>query len=520
MMEKAEREEMEKAEKTIGVEKTAKAEKMIGVEETAKAEKTVGAVEATEAAGRAGIDNMPEIPEEKYCVVGKLGKGGTGNVYKVYDRHLKCEMAMKEFYMAEDLPQRELEMMKKLKHPAFPVITDYMEKGDYRYLVMEYIDGMSLEEYVKERGSIGQEQAVSFAMELADVLIYLHEWDRPVIYGDMKPANIMIDGKGKVRLVDFGTACFRYDGEEAGAGKGKCAEKHTGAEAGGCTGKYIGAGTPGYGAPEQFEDPGGERKDERSDIYGLGMTVVYMLTGRKPSEFVCCGQPLGFYRGGLSEGIEKIVNKATQKEKENRYQSVRQMKAALEKCRYADRRREVLLRGTELLYYVLLLAAGGSFFMWYAKAETAGMEKISEEAVRAFIFAVLIFSLCLGKAAAGKWRKRTFSGMRLEKSILLTEKKGKGLQILFFSMLFTACMGSISVAAKEGGGLVVHVRNEAGQKVLIRYDAVYGVKDTLKLELPADNFREGSRYELKLECVDCGTKEKRSRIFYLKGLEP
>lgn len=122
---------------------------------------------------------------------------------------------------------------------------------------MEYIEGRNLEKYIREKGAVRQEQAVKIACELAEVLIYLHESKLPVVYLDMKPANIILDDKGMLHLVDFGTACLRYQEKEKT----------------GC------AGTCGYAAPEQLTVSGRGKADERSDIYGLGATLFHMLTG-------------------------------------------------------------------------------------------------------------------------------------------------------------------------------------------------------------------------------------------------
>lgn len=445
---------------------------------------------------------MEEILEEKYTFCKELGSGGSGKVYKVYDKHLQCEMAVKEFPAEDVISLKELDMLKELRHPALPVITDYLESGGYRYLVMEYIEGKNLAEYIKEKGCVEQEQAVKWTLELIDVMIYLHERERPVIYRDMKPANIMIDNRGKIRLVDFGTAYLRYDGEENDAG----------------------AGTYGYAAPEQFKGYSMDTVDERSDIYGVGATLFHMLTGSNPSMPPYMMQPIRIYNKGLSVELEKIVKKATEEEKSKRYQTVRQLKEALEKYRSADRVRSIICRGTESSYYMILAGLGMYFLRMCARVETAiGKDVIEktlaeEEVLKA---AVLIFLLCLMKMAVDVFKGIKGNGMKQEKNILLTAKKGRGLMIVLFAgAMIVFFISGNHVSAQEEKVLLVNVRNEKGQKILIRYDAVYSPEDTFKLELPLSNFAAGNQYELKLECTNCETKEKSSRTFYLKGLEP
>lgn len=147
---------------------------------------------------------------EKYIFYEELGSGGSGTVYRVYDTHLKCERAVKKFYGEEKIWEKERNMMQELRHPLLPMIVDSIEIGDERYLVMEYIEGKNLEEYIREKGCVAEEQAVRWTMELVDFFIYLHERQNPIIYRDMKPANIIVDGDGKIHLVDFGTAWLPY----------------------------------------------------------------------------------------------------------------------------------------------------------------------------------------------------------------------------------------------------------------------------------------------------------------------
>lgn len=450
---------------------------------------------------------MEETIKEKYVFYEELGSGGSGRVFKAYDRHLKSFVAIKRFRAEDGISGRELEMLKELRHSAFPVVTDYMEESGYQYLVMEYIEGRNLADYIEEEGAIEQERAVTWALELAEVLIYLHERKCPVIYQDMKPANIMIDRKGNLRLVDFGTAFLRYqEGQEVCAG-----------------------GTWGYAPPEQFEMEGGRVVDERSDIYGLGATLFHMLTGCNPSLPPFLMQSIRFYDRKLSVELEKIVRRATEQEKEKRYPTVRQLKQELENYRRADRRKEYAVKTIKMVYGMAVAGFMFSFmwlWAWLEKVESGGYEvSMGEKRAmegNAWLIAGCVLLLCIGKSVAERWMSRGYRSVRQEKSMLLTMKKGKGLAMmtLLLGMLAAGMAGSGRVWAKEDNILFVIVRNEKGQKILIRYDAEYLLSDTLKLELPLKNFKEGERYELRLECTNRETGEMQSRTFYLKGLEP
>ena len=459
--------------------------------------------------------------KEKYIFYEEIGSGGSGKVYKAYDRHLQRLVAVKRFRTEDAASDRELGMLKELCHPAFPAVTDYMEEQGYKYLVMEYIEGKNLADYIREKGTVGQERAVKWALELAEALIYLHERKCPVIYRDMKPANIIIDGKEHVRMVDFGTAFLRYqEGEETCAG-----------------------GTWGYAAPEQFEKSCSRMVDERSDIYGLGATLFHMLTGCDPSRPPFLMQPVRFYDRRLSAELERIVRKATEQEREKRYSNVRRMKQELENYGRADRMKRFAGHAVKAAYRAALAVLAISFFRLWAWIERLdggmgggtmegklyGLERSMAEG-RMLLTAACILLLCIGRSVVSRWGSRGYRGIRQEKNVLLTVKNGKGLAMaLLLGVLAAGGTGAGSVWAKDTAGYVqdgaehtlfVIVRNEQGQKLLIRYDAEYPLSDTLKLELPLKNFEEGEHYELRLECINRETGTAQIRTFYLKRVEP
>lgn len=451
---------------------------------------------------------MEDIAIGKYMIYEELGGGGSGTVYRAYDTHLKCDRAIKKFSGREEIWKKELDMLKELRHPLLPAVTDVIEQDGSRYLVMEYIDGENLGDYVRKRGKLGQEQAVGWALELAEALIYFHERNCPVIYRDMKPANIMVDRGGNLRLVDFGTAWMRYRTED----------------------EVFCAGTYGYAAPEQLAAESMEGMDERSDIYGLGATLYYMLTGDDPAKPPFLLHPIRFFDRNLPAGLEQAVEKATEEEKGKRYQTMRQFQEALEKYK---RKNKVWERGRKIannIYYGIWFG----LCAWFVKL--CGMQGKEKEILAA---AAAIIGLCLGKEMAAACMGRRGSGIRRERSLLLTEKRGKGLWLLAAGILSAAVTGMVQasacantvqkvfasentnrITAAGENTLRVEVRNGKGQKLLIRYDAVYVLSETLKLELPLSNFAEGGIYRLRLECTDCATEETHSRTFYLKGLEP
>lgn len=259
---------------------------------------------------------MKSVLAEKYEICGQIGEGGSGIVYRVWDRHMERFAALK-VGKSEESPGRrnvlrkEMEMLRSLKHSMLPAVYDYFDE-DGQYLVMEYIEGISLHNYIEAEGCIPEKKVCEWAMQLLDLLAYLHGRKPPVIYRDLKPDNIIVCPDGCLRVVDFGAALpSRYD---------RPYQENL-------------AGTVGYAAPEQLSDTrtGGRKTDERSDIYTFGATLYHMLTGFNPSLPPCGIRPVRCMNPGLTRRIEWIVGRCTQAEPSKRYQTVEEIKRDLER---------------------------------------------------------------------------------------------------------------------------------------------------------------------------------------------
>ncbi len=210
------------------------------------------------------------VLQGRYLIVRLLGGGGMGMVYLAHDQRLANRpCAIKEMVdhfidqaqriEANEYFAREADTLAQLKHQAIPAITDRFELANRHYLVMEYVEGRNLEEELAARGEpLPEGLVIDIARQLCDVLIYLHGLAPPIIYRDMKPSNVMLNSNGRVVLVDFGIARLF-----------KAARKGT----------MI--GTLGFAPPEQYQG----LVDPRSDIYSLGATLHYVLTGRDPEKF-------------------------------------------------------------------------------------------------------------------------------------------------------------------------------------------------------------------------------------------
>ncbi len=236
------------------------------------------------------------VLQNRYGIEKLLGGGGMGMVYLARDQRLaNRSCAIKEMVdhfidqaqriEANEYFAREADTLAQLKHQAIPAITDRFEIANRHYLVMEYVEGRNLEEELAARGEpLPEGLVIDIARQLSDVLAYLHGLKPPIIYRDMKPSNVMLNPNGRVVLVDFGIARLF-----------KAARKGT----------MI--GTLGFAPPEQYQG----HVDPRSDIYSLGATLHYVLTGRDPEKFPPFSfPPIRELRPGVSSNLAGAIDAA------------------------------------------------------------------------------------------------------------------------------------------------------------------------------------------------------------------
>lgn len=256
------------------------------------------------------------IIEGKYEVLKLIGKGGMSKVYLAMDKNLNKQWAIKEIErkaydknneVVVASAMAEANMMKKLDYPSLPRIVDIIEKENVIYVVMDYIEGETLSSVLSKEGAQPQEVVIEWAKELCRVLDYLHTQNPPIIYRDMKPANIMLQSNGNIKLIDFGIAREYKEQNLADT---------------------VSLGTKGYAAPEQFGGKG--QTDARTDVYCLGVTLYHLLTGQNPCEPPYEIYPIRYWNPQLSSGLEAIIQKCTQLNPEDRYQSCAELLYALD----------------------------------------------------------------------------------------------------------------------------------------------------------------------------------------------
>lgn len=255
------------------------------------------------------------LVDGKYRILRVVGKGGMSVVYQAVNEKANKIWAIKE--VRKDGVQNyevvkqnlivETELLKRFNHPNLPSIIDVIDGDGSFLIVMDYIEGNSLNKALETSGAQSQDDVIEWSKQLCDVLGYLHSRKPPIIYRDMKPANVMLKPDGNVSLIDFGTA------REF---KSSSVEDTT------CL------GTQGYAAPEQYGGHG--QTDARTDIYCLGATMYHLVTGHNPSTPPYEMYPIRQWNPMLSSGLEEIILKCTQRNPNDRYQSCAELLYALD----------------------------------------------------------------------------------------------------------------------------------------------------------------------------------------------
>ena len=182
-------------------------------------------------------------------------------------------------------------MLKQLSNPHLPKIYEIIENSDNFMLVMDFIEGESLDKVIARTGPQSVDQALDWGMQICDVFYYLHNQPIPIIYRDMKPANVMLQPDGKLMMIDFGTARTQKVGVQMQA-------------------DTICIGTAGFAAPEQFGGIG--QSTARTDIFCLGATLYNFVTGHSPCEKPMGILPLEMWNPALANSpIAEIIYKSS-----------------------------------------------------------------------------------------------------------------------------------------------------------------------------------------------------------------
>lgn len=329
---------------------------------------------------------------DKYEIIKLLGNGNMGSVYLVNDVNLNKSFAMKyvdknSFYNSIEVEsiRNECTILNNINDRRFPYVVDFIDNNDYCALVMEYIEGISFNKYLRENVPISIDLVNDFMNQLCDIFQYLHSFNPPIVYRDLKPSNIMLTSDNQLKLIDFGASLMEY----------------------GFINESISVGTYGYSSPEQLS---GCIINETTDIYSLGALMSYMLTGIEPS--------LPPFEVVLSDNYyaNKIIKCCTNYNVKERYKNVNLIKNDLKKIslKYYDLKKIF----TVGLYYTMLFF--NISFVFYI------FEFIYKDSCDDFMVLIALLSIIInyyfGKYIEKRFYKSSFIRKRCV-NILFTEKR-------------------------------------------------------------------------------------------------
>ncbi|MEW6282638.1 MAG: serine/threonine-protein kinase, partial [Candidatus Eremiobacterota bacterium] len=254
----------------------------------------------------------------RYEIERPIGRGGMSTVFRARDLRLFQPVAVKRLDLSACDPAeqagmaahlaREGRLLARLSHPALVVVRDCFEEDGRPHLVTDFIEGRDLQTVMDtEPGGLEPHRLWAWVQQVLDALEYLHSRQPPVLFRDLKPANLMVDRSGQVKLVDFGIARAMLPGR-------------------GTTALLRGFGTPGYAPIEQY----GAGTDTRSDLYSLGATLYALATRQTPPDAVrlASGEQC-LTRVSSPPGLGRVIERLMQTRKEARYPCVAEVRAAL-----------------------------------------------------------------------------------------------------------------------------------------------------------------------------------------------
>jgi serine/threonine protein kinase len=386
---------------------------------------------------------------ERYQIIEELGKGGMGRVYRALDKELNEEIALKlikpeiaRHQKSIDRFKIEIKLARKVIHKNIGRVHELMEEKGIRFITMEYVPGEDLKSFIRRSGQMAVGTTLRVARQVCEGLAEAHEMG--IVHRDLKPNNIIIDKEGNARIMDFGIARSLMTK--------------------GITEKGVMISTPEYMSPEQVE---GKEVDQRSDIYSLGIILYEMLAGRVPFEgdtpFTIgvkhkseSPRPPKEWNEQIPDDLSQVILKCLEKDKENRYQSVGEVRSDLESIekgmpttekvvprRKTSTSREVTVTfSLKKLWIPALLAAvliAAGVFLWRVvpKRETLPAVKGDKPSI-----AVLYFENNSGKEALDHWR----SG--LSEMMITDLSQSKFLHILSSDRIYSL-MDELNLMEKE-----------------------------------------------------------------------
>jgi len=410
----------------------------------------------------------------RYEIKKQLGKGGHGAVYLCHDNKLHKDWAIKELEEPSDLERSmELELLKTISCSIFPRIVDIVKENGQVFLVMDYVEGITLKEKMKHQ-VLTEKEVLPWAKEIAKGMDYLHRMPVPILYMDCKPDNIMLTNSGEIRLVDLGSAyvCFR-DKKQRISGTRYFSPKE----------QYKGGMVQDIGVP-----------DVRTDIYAFGMTLYYLLTGGKTEQRRCGKLCVKDINPSVSWGMNHIIEKCTMEKPEQRYQSMEEVMEQLQHIRRIGKQSESRGRflGT-LVFGVKVLCASLVLFLAY-KYHKQGLGAENCIYLTLLVVSLFLFLCRTKRMVVYEWNKDIFCGM------------GKKFLYLLLLVGGMAGMSRLTTYAAEGKSteavgrvestleterLKLVIYDEFGRKILIKDGAGWEIENDIVIAVPIDELESG-----------------------------
>lgn len=303
---------------------------------------------------------------DTYIIIGKVGEGSGGVVYKAIHTRLNKEVVIKQIINPNiGLNRNETDLLKSLKHSYLPQVLDFIEKDGCAYTVMDYIKGSDIEHLIRSGEKFSGKQIIKIATQLCEAVSYLHSQKPPIIHSDIKPANVMLSDNGNICLIDFNVSLvFEKNARTLG-------------------------GTRGFAPPEQLGIPLDTIKNgingslpvgqvtpyvnERSDVYSIGAFIYFMIARETPAANYQC-KPLTDFNSNIPDGLLHIVTKAMMLNSTKRYKNAGEMLSALKNIGRLDHRYKAM-KVRRAIATVLAVILMGTF----VGLNRAGSRKMAEE---------------------------------------------------------------------------------------------------------------------------------------------
>lgn len=378
---------------------------------------------------------------DTYEIIGKIGAGNSGEIYKAYHKNLRKYVVLKKIRTEiKDIVNNraEADVLKNLKHPCLPQVYDFLEADGNVYTVMDYISGNSFKQYL-DAGTVFEEKVVvTWAKQICATLSYLHKQKPPIIHSDLKPGNVMLMPDGNICLIDFNISSS-LDGDSA----------------------WVTGYTNGYAAPEQIyalqynqnelDQSRWKTIDARADIYSFGATIYHLLTGSK----------VHLDENGDAEDIRDtgvkindvfagIIMKCLEKDPERRYQTADELLADLQSIQKKDRRYNNLLKKQKGIYIAVIVCMFLSAFI-----AVRGYLRIDVERQKEYEQMVRLETECISKGEYDNFevyfeKAVNIDSQRLEayyqKALALNQQKKYGENIEFIN---SRILGNSEIQASE-----------------------------------------------------------------------